>query len=124
MRFKPLLSPYAHLEERLVFLTDGALWIKNWMSETYPNALQILDFYHVKEHLGRFAQFAVPESVERAKWLDLQAEKLKNGKLKAVLESIKTFVLTNENAKNEQNNLLTRWPQVFPISKPKSNPQG
>lgn len=35
----------------LVFLGDGAIWIWNLVTQYYPNALQILDWYHAEEHL-------------------------------------------------------------------------
>ena len=35
-----------------VFITDGASWITNWLKESYPDSLQILDFYHVCEKLA------------------------------------------------------------------------
>ena len=64
-RFEPIIMPYGHLGERLVFISDGALWIKNWITENYPEATQILDLYHVKEHLAKFAELAQPDAVKR-----------------------------------------------------------
>jgi hypothetical protein len=37
---------------RRVVLGDGALWIWNLASEFFPDALQIVDLYHAKEHLS------------------------------------------------------------------------
>lgn len=44
-RFEHKLDVYRHLKEKLIFITDGALWIKNWISDAYPQATQILDWY-------------------------------------------------------------------------------
>jgi len=105
-RFDPALAPYAHLEERLVFLTDGATWIRNWISEHYPDALQILDFFHVKEHLAHFAQCAQPEADKREAWLDEQAERLKQGRLDEVIAEVRSFTLPLPAAREEQSNLV------------------
>ena len=45
--------------QSLVFITDGAVWMCNWMNENYTQATQILDFFHVCEHLGEFAKEVV-----------------------------------------------------------------
>ena len=42
-RFEQKVDPYRHLGERLIFITDGALWLKNWITDAYPKATQILD---------------------------------------------------------------------------------
>lgn len=40
-----------HLENLndLVFIADGARWIWKWADKTYPESVQIVDFYHAKE---------------------------------------------------------------------------
>ena len=35
-----------------VFIADGAQCIWNWVEDCYPEAVQILDFYHALEKLG------------------------------------------------------------------------
>jgi len=40
----------------LVFINDGARWIWNYIEERYPNSIQILDFFHCKEHICQFAK--------------------------------------------------------------------
>jgi hypothetical protein len=105
-RLGPVIMPYRHIGERLVFISDGALWIKNWITENYPEATQILDFYHVKEHLAKFAELAQPDSVKRRKWLDDQADRLLNGGLREVVQSIRLFALPLPRARKEQQNLI------------------
>lgn len=41
---------------RKVFVTDGAEWIGNWLTATYPGATHILDYFHVVERLGALAR--------------------------------------------------------------------
>ena len=100
------MSPYAHLNKKLVFITDGALWIKNWITETYPDATQILDLYHVKEHLARFAELAHFTPFEKRKWLEQQAERLKQGGFRKVVDSIQAFTLPSLSAREEQGKLI------------------
>lgn len=53
-RFDLALSPYGHLGKRLVFITDGALWIKNWIKENYPDATQIFRLISCQRTFGQF----------------------------------------------------------------------
>lgn len=105
-RFDLVLSPYSHLDKRLVFITDGALWIKNWIKENYPDATQILDLYHVKEHLGRFADLTQSTTSEKQKWLEEQGERLIQGELSNVIISVQAFILTSLSARQEQDKLV------------------
>lgn len=59
----------------LVFLGDGAKPIWNWVEKGYPNAIQILDFYHVAEKLGQLA-FTAFRDVEAEKWFKEKYERL------------------------------------------------
>lgn len=105
-RFDPVIIPYGQLGDRLVFISDGALWIKNWISEHYPEATQILDLYHVKEHLAKFAELAEPDTVMRRKWLDVQADRLLSGGLGQVIQADGAFALPLPRARKEQQNLI------------------
>jgi len=84
-----LVDPYEHLSERLVFISDGASWIHKWQKTTYPKATQILDFYHVCEHLAAFAKTAISDHAQRKKWLDDRKTELLDSNYKAVSENIK-----------------------------------
>ena len=37
--------------ERIVVLGDGAKWIKGIADMHFPNAIQIVDLYHAREHV-------------------------------------------------------------------------
>jgi hypothetical protein len=49
-KFEILLPPASSCKK--VFVTDGAAWITSWITKTYPESLQILDFFHVCEKLA------------------------------------------------------------------------
>lgn len=42
--------------QELVFICDGAKWLWNYIDDCYPGAIQILDYYHCKEHVCELAK--------------------------------------------------------------------
>ena len=64
-----------HIEsiKNKVFIADGATWIWNWVEDTYSNSVQIVDFFHAKEHLCEFAKEYFKDQYYRAKWIDKQS---------------------------------------------------
>lgn len=81
-KFEQLLPPGSAAQK--VFINDGAKWIGDWLSRSYPDAVQILDFFHVVEKMGEASKQAkVPE-----KWLKTQKERLKSGKFGQVRASV------------------------------------
>jgi hypothetical protein len=104
--FDTVIKPYGHLDERLVFISDGAIWIKNWITENYPEATQILDLFHVKEHLAKFAEHTQMDGLRRRKWLDEQEDRLLSGRFEEVVRSIRAFLLPLPRARKEQQSLI------------------
>ena len=43
--------------EYFIFLSDGATWIRNMIQELFPNAIQILDKYHLIENIYEYGKF-------------------------------------------------------------------
>lgn len=101
-RFDPLVRPYQSLGPLLVFLSDGAIWIRNWMSENYPDATQILDFMHVKEHLAAIAEHAFALAEKRKQWVSEQADLLCEGHFDQVLKAVQAFKFESPKAIEEQ----------------------
>jgi len=67
-----VIDLYGNLKNRIVFINDGATWIREWISDNYPLAISILDFYHALEYLYEFAGKAFPaDTVGKDKWCDL-----------------------------------------------------
>jgi hypothetical protein len=84
-----LISNYGRLEQKLVFISDGAVWIKNWIEDAFPNAISILDYYHVIEHLYQFVDVFFKEKIPAQKWAKKQEDLLKESKTEIVLKNIK-----------------------------------
>ncbi len=43
--------------ENIVFISDGATWLRNMISELFPEAIQILDKYHLIENIYDYGKF-------------------------------------------------------------------
>lgn len=82
--------------KQVLLLADGAEWIWNHIPTLLkrlggPNPEQLLDFYHVTEHLQDFANAAFSQADERKTWFNQARSELKRGKLTPVLEEMKTI---------------------------------
>jgi len=71
----------------LVFICDGAVWIWNLIAQYFPNAIQIVDWYHAADRLKRIAEEAFPTLEERQIWLKQVTEDLWQGRVELVIEA-------------------------------------
>jgi hypothetical protein len=69
----------------LVFICDGAVWIWNLIVHYFPNAIQIVDWYHAVDRLKRIAEEAFSNLDERQAWLEKNTEDLWQGRVEAVI---------------------------------------
>jgi hypothetical protein len=90
-KFAVLLTAASGLGSRLVFINDGAEWIWLWVGRMYPEATQILDFYHVVEHLGEFAALAINDATERSRWYAEQKALLLAGRVARVINNLEKY---------------------------------
>jgi hypothetical protein len=84
-KFETLLPPESRCKK--VFISDGASWITNWLTDKYPGSLQILDFFHVCEKV------AVVPHVRACKkdWFDCQKALLLAGEVNIVCSTIRSL---------------------------------
>ena len=71
----------------LVFICDGAVWIWNLITHYFPNALQIVDWYHAENRLKRIAEEVFSSLNEREAWLANVTEDLWQGRVELVIEA-------------------------------------
>jgi len=73
---------------RTVVIGDGAKWIWGSADEHFPHAIQIVDFYHAKEHLHELTRslFSNPEKQENI--LEDWIKNLQSGKIETLAEKI------------------------------------
>jgi hypothetical protein len=84
-------SVFADRVPELVFVCDGATWIWKLISHYYPNAIQIVDWYHAEERLERIAEEAFSDLGERQPWLEKITEALWHGNVEFVLEACQSI---------------------------------
>ena len=85
---------------RRVVLGDGAPWIWNLATEQFPDAIQIVDRFHVKQHLSELAKAILGTAGQAAKtWAGLRHDELDEGRLDDLLGAIEPYVSDNEEAR-------------------------
>jgi hypothetical protein len=72
---------------RLVFICDGAVWIWNLIAHYFPNAIQIVDWYHAVNRLKRIAEEVFSDPNERHAWLERVTEDLWHGRVEWVIQA-------------------------------------
>jgi len=83
----------------LVFICDGAVWIWNLIDHYFPNAIQIVDWYHAADRLKRIAEEAFSQADERRAWLEQSTEDLWQGRVEAVIEACQLLAKKSNLAK-------------------------
>lgn len=95
----------------VIFLGDGARWIWDRVSAFWPEATQILDYYHCKEHLFAFARVCLQAAVfadEAAmqQWMTDQEALLFDDAVEAVMAHIAKIDADSEAVAETQSKLL------------------
>jgi hypothetical protein len=95
--FGRLLATVAHEQgvdqaQEVVVLGDGAPWIWGLAAALFPRARQVVDFFHVSEHLWAVAneRFGV-ETQEARAWVAARQAELKADQVEAVLGAIQAW---------------------------------
>jgi len=75
---------------KTVLISDGATWIRNMREELFPDAQQILDYYHLCENVNTYAKHLFGmEPSQYAGWANEMCALLKASKWDAVLNNLK-----------------------------------
>lgn len=70
----------------VVLIGDGAAWIRNMGEDVFPDAVQILDLYHLKENVYSYAKYKYKQNEkEYVPWAEAFIEKVENGKAEEAL---------------------------------------
>ena len=75
----------AQLADELIFLGDGAEWIWNLVREHYPEAIQIVDWFHATEYIAPVAKAAFSDEDKQQTWIEQVRTDLWDGDLDAVI---------------------------------------
>ena len=82
----------AGIDERqeVVVLGDGAPWIWNLAAEHFPRRVEILDWYHAKEHVSATARILYGEGTERsAQWRKEQLDRLWDNRVDEAIATLR-----------------------------------
>ena len=75
--------------EKRVVLGDGAEWIWNQADLHFPEATQIVDLYHAREHLGAVAGQLYPDDVPtQRRWRMVKQNKLDQGQIENLVAAL------------------------------------
>ena len=73
--------------ENVVVIGDGASWIRNICHELFPDAVQILDKYHLRENIYAYAKVLFNNTAdEYAKWAETIIDKVEKGLIDEVFD--------------------------------------
>jgi len=74
---------------RIVVIGDGAHWIWNLCEELFPNAVQVLDYYHMCENVYSYAKYLFPSDNQRIRgWAEEVISKIEDGNIDEAITSI------------------------------------
>lgn len=76
-RLQPTVDLFLARQRPVICIADGAEWIWRLVERLFPDRVEILDWYHLKEHISAAAQILFgPDNPEGASWLDTQLDRL------------------------------------------------
>jgi len=66
---------------RLCVVCDGAEWIWKHVQALFPNACQVLDYYHCSEYLHKVAKAQYGQTFQALEWVEAPLTRLYMGKV-------------------------------------------
>lgn len=101
-KFEPLLSG----KKQLVAIADGARWIWDYWGSEHPEAVQILDYFHVVEKIGQWAVTIFSDANEGEQWIGQQEEYLLSDQTEEVIAAVQA-INAGPTHQKQQHQLLT-----------------
>jgi hypothetical protein len=103
-----------------VVIGDGAVWIWNLAGQHFPGAIQIVDFYHARQHLWELSARLFPHHDKvRKRWIARCLDRLDRGNIEALAKILRDSqpataelakTVTNEAEYFERNAERMRYP--------------
>ena len=83
--------------KKKVVIGDGAEWIWNLVAEQFPDAMQIVDLYHARQHLWEVARKLYPNDEGKQKaWMKVHQKRLLDkGKIKKLVDALRSIDTAN-----------------------------
>jgi hypothetical protein len=89
------VQQHAQLAAELIILGDGARWIWDMVAEHFPQAIQIVDWFHACEYLEAVAKVAFKDETQREAWAAQTKTALWEGRLDDVIAACQQHVTPN-----------------------------
>jgi hypothetical protein len=83
---------------RLCVVCDGAEWIWKHVQTLFPQARQVLDYYHCAQYLQRVAKAHYGASVQAVEWVEATMTRLYLGKIGLVLGGLRRMQAQSDEA--------------------------
>jgi hypothetical protein len=98
LHWEALRGGLGRAKETLV-VADGSPWIWNLKADRWPQARELLDFYHGAEHLWALGRAYQRGDESKSKsWVEPRLHRLRNGKEQSVLQEISELKATGSEA--------------------------
>jgi hypothetical protein len=81
---------------KLGMVADGIDWIWQETAKHFPQAQEVLDFFHAMEHLWEVARAWHGEAAAAQEWIDEQVQRLKKDQVGAVIAAVAGWETTKE----------------------------
>ena len=83
--------------KKKVVIGDGAEWIWTLVADRFPEAIQIVDLYHARQHLWEVARQLYPhEEVQQKAWMKVHQKRLLDkGKIERLVGALRSIDTTN-----------------------------
>ncbi|MGH3492886.1 MAG: ISKra4 family transposase [Sciscionella sp.] len=91
---------------QLIVLGDGAHWIWNLATAILPEATQIVDLYHAREHLHDLAKLLAPTLNDRPTWQQARLDELDNGDIETLVHTAEHVPLADPDTTAERDTAL------------------
>jgi hypothetical protein len=95
-------------DEPFVVAADGAKWIWNQVSKIFKSHIEVLDWYHVVEHLSKFAEIHFgKDKAKKNSWLENSKTRLMNDDVAGIIHGLERMTYKSENEKDASISLQT-----------------
>lgn len=103
-----LVDKYEPFGSKLIFISDGAPWIANWIKANYPEATVILDFFHACEYLSEFIE-AYFGKIYHKQYYQQWAEQLKKQGAEDIIEQITRLPIDSKKAQKARDKVINYY---------------
>jgi hypothetical protein len=83
---------HADQAEELIFVCDGASWIWKQVEKFFPEAVQIVDWYHANQYLYAVAEALSVSEEEQKNWYVDMKKLLWKGQIEAIIQKCRTLL--------------------------------